>query len=142
METVTLDMVIRAVAAQAGLTRHELRDPEEKAYRVSRARHLAWLIVSRLRPDLSLQVIGRRFGRKHAAVLQGIEKAEARLVEGEAGFLADLAEVLNDLLVTELPARPNTATRAIAGVRTKLRAAELRVRQLKDRLAAMEGAQL
>lgn len=143
MAEIPVDMIVMAVAQQAGVTRAELRNPDERSRFVSRARSLAWLLIARLRPDMSTTNIGRRVGgRTCSTVHRGICRAEAMLAAGAVGFVEDLAEILRDLDIAELPpgGADHARARARADLEHRLYAADRRRRELVAQLAALDGA--
>lgn len=143
MAQIPLETIISAVALRTGVSRAELCDRDERSRYVSRSRQLVWLLIERLRLDVSMTTIGRRVGgRDVTSVHRGISRAEARLAAHEPLLVADLAAVLRDLDVTELPSGGEALARrrARADLQHRLRATEQRRRDLATQLAALDGA--
>lgn len=66
--------IIQTIATEQGVTVEQILSPL-RSKPVTRARHMAMAAIRVARPQLSLPVIGRMFGRDHTSVLHGIRRA-------------------------------------------------------------------
>lgn len=71
--------ILKAVAAASGFTLEQMIGPRRGA-RLARARHVAVLLLSDLRPDLTMTAIGRLMGnRDHTSILHARNQARRRI---------------------------------------------------------------
>lgn len=134
--TVSFQQILNVVAEDAKIAVGEMGS-RRRFSRLSDARQRVVLLSRRIRPDLSAEWIGRRWGRDHSTVVyihQQAERAFASFPE-EAARVAALVQQLG---LDELPPYRPPAT--VAALRRQLEAAELRVARLRRRLAEAEAA--
>ncbi|ALL14286.1 helix-turn-helix domain-containing protein [Caulobacter henricii] len=135
--------VIRATAVVGDMSVEALTS-QDKTRDVARLRQLGILVSSRVSPA-SWPAIGRYWGgRDHTTVLHSAGRASEYLEAGDLDILHQLARILDQLGLTELPAdRPASALqpRASLGViRARIRVTEARLAVLKTQELALEGA--
>lgn len=105
---VTFDLIVRAVGAVGGMTRHELMRDTRREEHV-RLRFAAWWLASKMTP-LSLSAIGRLSnGRDHTSVSSGIARCD------EMRAASDAYRVETDTMLATLMALERHGMLALAG---------------------------
>lgn len=134
-------LIVRTVAAQAGLSVGALQGPGRRGRDpVDRARQRAVFIARRLRPELSLNQIGRQLGGRDTTSIAGAYRAGERQFEGDAAEETAVWQVLEALGVWALPPLDPLA-RKRALIDREINLAATRLERLRARRAELAPAE-
>jgi hypothetical protein len=130
---VSFAQILRAVAAQAGVSVCDIQGPGAPTRSVeNRPRQRAVFIARRLRPDISLGSIGRQLGGRVQTTVRSAYEAGERLFQTDAAEEAAVWQVLAAIGVTHLPALDRHARKRIY-LEREIRAAPDRLERLRAR---------